>query len=386
MPGVARGRRRRARPEARARPPRRGDPRPRRLAGRSRGSRSAGSSSFAGAAALDGERTVVVGDERLIARKAVVIATGTTAAIPPIDGLARGAARGPTARRRRRRRCPGALLILGGGVVGVRAGPGVEQPRRQRHPGRGGGPAARRRGAVRERAGRRGARGRRASRSAPGRRRSAPRAARAGRSRCRSRAASELRGDELLVAVGRRPRTAELGLETVGVEADGYLEVDDRMRVGGSDWLYAIGDVNGRSLLTHMGKYQAWICADNMLGRGRRGERRQARLAAGGVHRAAGGRGRPHARAGADERGLDARAVDVETAANAGASFVGRNAAGDLAARDRRASAASSSAPPSSARRSPSRCTRRRSPSPARCRSSGSRTRCRPSRPAARSG
>ena len=76
----------------------------------------------------------------------------------------------------------------------------------------------------------------------------------------------ELRGDELLVAVGRRPRTAELGLESVGVQAGGYIEVDDRMRVGGADWLYAIGDVNGRSLLTHMGKYQARICVDNIAG------------------------------------------------------------------------------------------------------------------------
>jgi len=64
----------------------------------------------------------------------------------------------------------------------------------------------------------------------------------------------ELVGDELLVAVGRRPATRDLGLEAIGLEAGGYLPVDDRMRVAGHDWLYAIGDANGRSLLTHMGK------------------------------------------------------------------------------------------------------------------------------------
>src|SRR4051794_21851520 len=70
-----------------------------------------------GRAALDGERTVVVGDERLTARRAVVIATGTTAAIPPIDGLAEVA---PWTNRQATtaKSVPGRLLILGGGVVG----------------------------------------------------------------------------------------------------------------------------------------------------------------------------------------------------------------------------------------------------------------------------
>ena len=63
----------------------------------------------------------------------------------------------------------------------------------------------------------------------------------------------------LVAALGRKPRTEELGLETVGLEGGGYIEVDENMRVPGHDWLYAIGDVNGRILLTHMGKYQARI-------------------------------------------------------------------------------------------------------------------------------
>ena len=49
------------------------------------------------------------------------------------------------------------------------------------------------------------------------------------------------------------------------------------MRVGGSDWLYAIGDVNGRALLTHMGKYQARIAADHILGRGTTASHRDGR-------------------------------------------------------------------------------------------------------------
>ena len=76
-------------------------------------------------------------------------------------------------------------------------------------------------------------------------------------------------GDELLVAVGRRPPTADLGLETVGLEPGKTIPVDDRCRALGTDWLYAIGDVNGRALLTHMGKYQARIAADTILGKER---------------------------------------------------------------------------------------------------------------------
>jgi pyruvate/2-oxoglutarate dehydrogenase complex dihydrolipoamide dehydrogenase (E3) component len=63
--------------------------------------------------------------------------------------------------------------------------------------------------------------------------------------------------DEILVAVGRRPRTDDLGLDTIGLEPGKPVVVDDTLRVPGLPWLYAIGDVNERSLLTHMGKYQA---------------------------------------------------------------------------------------------------------------------------------
>jgi dihydrolipoamide dehydrogenase len=75
----------------------------------------------------------------------------------------------------------------------------------------------------------------------------------------------EVRGDRLLVATGRRPRVADLGLESVGIKADAHgIPVDARLRAG--DGLWAIGDVNGIWLLTHVGKYQADVVAANILG------------------------------------------------------------------------------------------------------------------------
>ena len=75
----------------------------------------------------------------------------------------------------------------------------------------------------------------------------------------------ELRGDHLLVATGRRPRTSGLGLDTVGVTADGHgIPVDAQLRAG--ERLWAIGDVTGVRLLTHVGKYQGEVVAANILG------------------------------------------------------------------------------------------------------------------------
>jgi dihydrolipoamide dehydrogenase len=134
-------------------------------------------------------------------------------------------------------------------------------------------------------------------------------------------------GEEILVAIGRKPRTGEIGLETLDQKPDGYLEVDDNLRVRGSGWLYAIGDVNGVALLTHMGKHQARLAADVILER----EPERAPMP-GGPPRvtftdpevAAVG----HSLASAKEAGIKARSVDVETSANAGASYRGRNTHG----------------------------------------------------------
>lgn len=77
----------------------------------------------------------------------------------------------------------------------------------------------------------------------------------------------ELVADEVLVATGRAPRTTTLGLETVGLEPGDWLSVDDTLRVEGFDWLYAVGDVTHRALLTHQGKYQARAAGDVIAAR-----------------------------------------------------------------------------------------------------------------------
>ncbi|MFJ7178673.1 dihydrolipoyl dehydrogenase family protein [Streptomyces massasporeus] len=68
-----------------------------------------------------------------------------------------------------------------------------------------------------------------------------------------------IEADEILFATGRAPRTDDIGLETIGLDPGSWLPVDDSLRVDGHDWLYAVGDVNHRALLTHQGKYQARI-------------------------------------------------------------------------------------------------------------------------------
>jgi pyruvate/2-oxoglutarate dehydrogenase complex dihydrolipoamide dehydrogenase (E3) component len=75
----------------------------------------------------------------------------------------------------------------------------------------------------------------------------------------------ELRGDRILAATGRRPRVADVGLETVAVEFDDHgIKVDAHMRAGENLW--AVGDVTGIWPLTHVGKYQGDIVAANILG------------------------------------------------------------------------------------------------------------------------
>jgi pyruvate/2-oxoglutarate dehydrogenase complex dihydrolipoamide dehydrogenase (E3) component len=77
-----------------------------------------------------------------------------------------------------------------------------------------------------------------------------------------------LRGDKLLVATGRRPRTSDVGLETVGITgAERGVPVDAHLRAG--ERLWAIGDVTGLYLFTHVGKYQGEVVASNILGESR---------------------------------------------------------------------------------------------------------------------
>ena len=213
---------------------------------------------------LAGERRVAVGDDVLVARRAVVAATGSRTSMPPIDGLE--AARPWTNREATTASAaPGRLVILGGGVVGVELaqawaslGSAVSLleafdrliAREE--------PFASRAGARRARAPRR----RRAPRL-PGGQGRAHRRRRRGR---RSPTAPRVEGDELLLASGRRPRTERPGRRDGRARAGQGARGRRRHARPGHDWLFAIGDVNGRAPLTHMGKYQARVAALNILG------------------------------------------------------------------------------------------------------------------------
>ena len=73
--------------------------------------------------------------------------------------------------------------------------------------------------------------------------------------------------EKVLVATGRSPRTTDIGLDTVDLPVGEWITVDETLRVPGSDWLYAAGDVNHRALLTHQGKYQARAAGDVIVAR-----------------------------------------------------------------------------------------------------------------------
>jgi pyruvate/2-oxoglutarate dehydrogenase complex dihydrolipoamide dehydrogenase (E3) component len=276
---------------------------------------------------LEGERRVRAGGDVLVAERAVVVATGTGALIPPIEGL--GDARPWTNREVTTAKVvPPRLAILGGGVVGVEMAQ-----------------AWRRLGAqvtVIEAADRligpeedfAGALVAESLREAGVLLMLGSKAARVERSddgevTVGMEGGAEVVADELLVAIGRRPHTDDLGLETVGLKPGEPLEVDDRMRATGvdGDWLYAVGDVNGRSLLTHSGKYQSRVAATVILGGDARATHDGAispRVIFTDPQVAAVG----HTARSARDAGLNVRTVDRETSGNAGGSFYGRNAAG----------------------------------------------------------
>ena len=226
-----------------------------------------------GTGRLSGVREVTVtgpdGDSAVLrARHAVVVCTGSAPALPPVDGLADVAAwdsRDATSAGA----APGRLVVLGGGVVGVEmatawASLGSAVTLLQRGPRilAGSEPEAgelvlaglRERGVdvrtgVEVTAARREPDGTVVVTTADG----------------------EVQGDELLVAAGRRPRTGDLGLDAVGLQPGDALGTDDSLRVEGVDggWLYAAGDVNGRALLTHQGKYQGRACGQVIAARAR---------------------------------------------------------------------------------------------------------------------
>jgi dihydrolipoamide dehydrogenase len=226
-----------------------------------------------GSGRITGEREVTVwsagGSRRIRSTRAVVLAVGTGSLDPPVPGLAdlppwdnRAATSAKEAPRR--------LLVLGGGAIGVemaqafrRLGSeevtlveGMERLMAREEPFAGEEVRSALEaegidvftGARLVRVSRRGADGPVLATLSEGR---------------------TLECDEVLVAVGRRPATEEIGLEAVGLTPGSAVAVDDGMRATGvpDGWLYAIGDCNGRAPLTHMGKYHGRIAADVICGR-----------------------------------------------------------------------------------------------------------------------
>ena len=226
-----------------------------------------------GVGRLAGERVVEVEESdgttrRLSAAQAVVLATGTSPLIPPIPGL-REASPWDNRTITSAKEIPRRLLVLGGGAIGAEMAQafkrlgcedvvvleGAERLLAREEPFAGEElrTAFEAEGitvvtGVRMTAARRlGGDGPVVANVADGR---------------------EFTGDEILVAVGRRPATVGIGVETVGLEPGRPVRVDGQLRAVGvpGGWLYAIGDCNGLAPLTHMGKYHGRIAAAAILG------------------------------------------------------------------------------------------------------------------------
>lgn len=231
---------------------------------------SAGLGLLRGTARFTGEKELRVDNEedgsstRVIARHAVIVASGSEPVIPDVPGLAESTpwtSREATAVEE----VPSRLAVLGGGVVGV------EMATAYRDLGaevtlivRGGrlltgaepfaaeevGTALRELGVdlrfdTETTAVRRDADGVHLTLSGP-------------------QGEQTVDADELVVATGRRPRTAELGLDVLGLDR---ITVDDALQVPGHDWLFAVGDVTGRTATTHQGKYDARVAGDAVAAR-----------------------------------------------------------------------------------------------------------------------
>lgn len=289
---------------------------------------------FRGRGRLAGERTVEVstpeGTERVEASRAVVVACGTVPSIPPVEGLVEAA---PWTNREATavKEVPRRFLVLGGGPIGaelaqafrrlgseevtvVEAGPrllGREEPF-----------ASEEVAAAFEAEG---------IAVITGVRMTAARREEDGTVTATLDDGRTVAADEVLVAVGRRANTRDIGLETVGLGdvAGSYLPVDDRLRVEGAEgeWLYAVGDVNGVALLTHMGKYEGRLAGDVIVGKDARALAEPAwvpHVTFTDPQVCAVGLTEEQAR----ERGLDPRVVRTPTGGVAGAYTQGNGIAG----------------------------------------------------------
>jgi pyruvate/2-oxoglutarate dehydrogenase complex dihydrolipoamide dehydrogenase (E3) component len=282
---------------------------------------------FRGHGRLTGERRVTVGDEELEAHRAVILGGGSLPLFPPIEGLDTVEGAWTNREATTTKEVPARLLVVGGGVVGVELSQAFQTLGSQ-------------------------------VTLVEGERRLLPREEefacaqvtealegygvdiRTGEKACKFAQAGgtvtvttsggvSVEGDVLLVALGRRPATDDVGIETVGLVPGEVVHVDLHMRVPEHPWLYAVGDINGRALFTHMGKYQGRLAADCILGHdhvishGADGPLSprviftEPQIASVG-----------HTTETAERAGLIVDAYDTETSGNAGGSYYGRGAPG----------------------------------------------------------
>ena len=286
---------------------------------------------YRGHGRIAGKQRVAVGDNTLVAKLAVVIAIGSEPTLPDIEGLSQA---NPWTNRQATtsKIVPGRLLIVGGGVVGAEMAQAYTSL---------------------------GAKVTLLARGTQLLDKEEPWAAEQVTARLREQGAEivpnvevakvkrpggggevtvqlqdgrSFTGDELLIAVGRHIDSDQLGLDTIGLQPGkhGYLPVDEHLRVPGHDWLWVVGDANGRALLTHMAKHQARVTADRICGKSDaalwdRGDGAgaprvtftQPQVAAVGLTQQA-----------AHDAGIDVQIVSVGTSANAGGSFWGAGAEG----------------------------------------------------------
>jgi pyruvate/2-oxoglutarate dehydrogenase complex dihydrolipoamide dehydrogenase (E3) component len=221
---------------------------------------ASGATLVRGRGRLTGPRTVQVGDRTFVAARGVVLNTGTTAAVPPVDGLA-GTPFWTNREALEAEAAPESLVVVGGGAIGLElaqayarfgtdvtvleVGPrllGPEEPEASALvtsvlEGEG---VSVRTGVTIDRVDHEDG------------------------TFVVTCGDDVHRAEKLLVAAGRRSRVDDLGLETVGVEPGRFLTVDDAMQV--TDGLWAIGDVVGRGAFTHVSMYQSERAARSILG------------------------------------------------------------------------------------------------------------------------
>ncbi|QKW10343.1 NAD(P)/FAD-dependent oxidoreductase [Streptomyces sp. NA04227] len=226
---------------------------------------------YRGRGRLDGTRRVTVvapdgGRHDLTARHAVAVCTGSRAMLPPLPGIED--ARPWTSREATSAdRVPPRLLVVGGGVVGVEMATAWQAlgsevtmlvrgerllPRVEPFAGQ----------LVADELRRAGAQVRTGVSVTSVQRQD-------GLVTVGLDTGESAQAEEVLFATGRAPRTDDIGLETLGLEPGSWLDVDDTCRVHGFEWLYAVGDVNHRALLTHQGKYQARVAGAALAARAR---------------------------------------------------------------------------------------------------------------------